>query len=90
MHNSKDDVFGIITVVMSTISIGTGIFTQLEDWSLFDSFYYCIMVSLTTGYGDVFPKTDIGKFITILYSLISVNLFRKLILSIKGYITTKS
>ena len=82
-HKNKINIFDIIINIFSILCIGTGLFAQVENWDFFDSFYYCVIISITTGYGEIYPKTDFGKIITIIYSLVSLNLFSRLLLYIK-------
>lgn len=89
INNRSNKIFkyDLVVNLIGILSIGTGLFAQLENWSFFDSFYYCVIMSITTGYGDICPKTDVGKMVTIIYSLISMNLFSTLLVDIKDLLT---
>uniref|UniRef100_A0A915EHG9 Two pore potassium channel protein sup-9 n=1 Tax=Ditylenchus dipsaci TaxID=166011 RepID=A0A915EHG9_9BILA len=41
---------GILTIVISTV-----VFHLREGWSLFDSYYYCVITLSTIGFGDFVP-----------------------------------
>ncbi|KAI6173318.1 hypothetical protein M3Y98_01068700 [Aphelenchoides besseyi] len=43
------------TIGTITIAIGTVVFHKQETWSLFDSFYYCVITLSTIGLGDHVP-----------------------------------
>ncbi|CAJ2502121.1 Uu.00g049740.m01.CDS01 [Anthostomella pinea] len=45
---------------------------RMQDLSYFDSFYFCFVTLLTVGYGDVSPKSNVGKPFFIVWSLIAV------------------
>jgi len=51
---------------------GTFIYHTVEDWSYLDSAYFMVMTATTIGYGDVVPQTDMGKIITMIYSLVGI------------------
>lgn len=51
------------------ILVGGALFYHfVEGWSLLDSFYFCAITLATIGYGDLAPKTDLGKLFTIFYA----------------------
>ena len=65
-------------LIISTFSLlftGTFIFHYLEGWRWFDALYYCVMTLATVGYGDFAPKTDLGKFTTIIYVISGIGIF---------------
>ncbi|KAI6227248.1 Ion transport 2 domain containing protein [Aphelenchoides besseyi] len=43
------------TIGTLTIAIGTVVFHKQETWSIFDSFYYCVITLSTIGLGDHVP-----------------------------------
>ncbi|MFV0301364.1 MAG: potassium channel family protein, partial [Paracoccus sp. (in: a-proteobacteria)] len=50
-------------------------FRWAEGWSWLDSIYFSVITISTIGYGDITPKTDAGKVITIFYVLCGLGLF---------------
>lgn len=57
-------------------AFGDGINTlaDVEVWDFWGSLFYCATVYTTIGYGNIFPATDVGRVVTIIYSLIGIPL----------------
>ena len=47
--------------------IGVLFYTRVENWSVLDALYFCVVTLGTVGYGDITPTTDLGKIFTIFY-----------------------
>ncbi len=63
----------------SIISIGTVTMHLIEKWSLVDSVYFSVVSLTTVGYGDLTPKTDLGKLFVSTYLIIGIALMAALI-----------
>ena len=71
----SDPAFQALTfLVAGELAVGTIVYRLLEDWSVLDAFYFCVVASLTVGLGDLAPKTDAGRLFTVFYLLTSVGL----------------
>ncbi|KAK4180847.1 hypothetical protein QBC36DRAFT_176740 [Triangularia setosa] len=46
--------------------------TRISQWRYFDSLYFCFVAILTIGYGDLAPKSNIGKPFFIVWSITAV------------------
>jgi len=53
---------------------GVNTATDVEVWDFWGSLFYCATVYTTIGYGNISPATDVGRVVTILYSLIGIPL----------------
>lgn len=53
----------------------------IEGFSPVDSFYFCFITLATIGYGDLSPATDVGKLVTVIYSIAGLGIMAALISS---------
>jgi voltage-gated potassium channel len=73
---------GILIVAVWLLIGGTVLFMLIEGFSPIDSFYFCFITLATIGYGDLSPRTDIGKLVTVIYSIGGLGIMAALISSI--------
>ena len=67
--------FQLLTVLtLFILSVGTIFYHFVERLSVLDSVYFSVVMLTTVGFGDITPKTDIGKLFTIFYILIGVGI----------------
>lgn len=52
---------------------GIIIYMFIENLSFIDAFYFVTVTALTIGYGDIHPKTEIGKLFTSFYAWFAVS-----------------
>lgn len=68
--------FRYIAAVAAVVLAGGVIFYHFtEHLSWIDSIYFCTVTLATVGYGDITPKTDIGKLFTSVYILGGIGIF---------------
>ena len=60
--------------VFLTIGIGTVFYHFVEGWSWIDSYYFSVVTLATVGFGDLAPKTDLGKIFTTFYIFAGVGM----------------
>jgi hypothetical protein len=72
----KDPEFKALTIfVIGLLTTGTIFYTQIEHWRVLDAIYFSITTLTTVGFGDLTPKTDLGKIFTIFYIITGVGTF---------------
>lgn len=84
----KEFIFKIILIELSLILIGALIFFLVEgiaqEITFLDSVYYIVITYSTIGYGDISPKTPVGRVIAMCFAFIGVATMA----GILGYIST--
>ncbi len=68
-------VRGALSLAATLIAIATIFYWIVEGWSLVDSVYFSVVTIATVGYGDLAPKTAIGKIFTIGYIFAGIGIF---------------
>lgn len=59
-HNNISLAITIVVFLMFWL-IGALIFLNVEGWSYFNAMYFCFLCLITIGYGDLAPKTPLGR-----------------------------
>lgn len=68
-------VRGALSLAATLILIATVFYRTVEGWSLLDSAYFSVVTIATVGYGDLAPRTAIGKLFTIGYIFAGIGIF---------------
>jgi hypothetical protein len=55
--------------------IGTVFYSRVEGWSALDALYFSVITLATVGYGDLAPRTPLGKVFTMGYLLLGIGTF---------------
>lgn len=71
----EPEVKGALTIALTLVTFATLFYWHFEEWSLLDAFYFSIVTIATVGYGDLAPKTVIGKIFTIGYIFCGIGIF---------------
>jgi len=62
----------IFIMIMIVLFGGAAIYHYIEKWRYLDALYFSAYTITTVGYGDITPKTDMGKVFTIFYMFAGV------------------
>jgi len=57
----------LLLMALGVLTIGVVFYVNVEHWSLVDAVYFSVVTLGTVGYGDITPKTDLGKIFTTFY-----------------------
>ncbi len=84
-HENKELVAALI-LFMCVFVVFNCIMIVVEKLDPLSAFYFSFVTATTVGYGDISPKSAIGKIVSILYMLISIGALGTAI----GVVTTKA
>lgn len=91
LHGLKDAKFrNLLLFVLVILLIGTSFYHIAEGWRWLDSFYFSSISLTTVGYGDLAPKTDIGKIFTVFYIFSGIGVILSFINSVANKAHEKS
>jgi len=75
LKKTYSEDYRFLLFIFLAASVIFGIFISwYEDISLMDTYYYIITTATTVGYGDISPKTAIGKVFATVYMLLSITI----------------
>jgi len=65
-------VWPILSILIAAIAVLGLIIGYVEGWSIHDSIYFAFVSGLTIGYGDLAPKTMLGRTLAIFIGVCGV------------------
>jgi len=91
LRGLKDAKFrGLLIFVLVILLIGTFFYHSIEKWGWVDSFYFSSISLTTVGYGDLAPKTNIGKLFTVFYIFSGIGVILSFVTSVANKAHEKS
>jgi voltage-gated potassium channel len=64
----------VLLAVLAAIALGTIIFHLLEGWSILDSLYVTAQTVTTVGFGDITPRTALGRLFATVFMIVGVGI----------------
>ena len=65
-------VRSVILVLVALIVIGAVVITSVEKMPFGDALYFSFVTGLTIGYGEIVPKTVLGRLVALMIGLIGI------------------
>ena len=65
----------LLLLYVALLAIGTTFYARVEGWRVLDAMYFCVVTLATVGFGDLAPRTSLGKVFTIMYVMIGTGVF---------------
>ena len=76
-----------MTIIFLVLLIwGSFMYSYVEGWNYLDSLYFGVMTVTMIGYGDIVPKTNIGKIFTMFFSFVGIAIVFYLFSAIGKYV----
>lgn len=64
----------VLLAVFAAVLLGTVAFHLLEGWSILDSLYVTAQTVTTVGFGDLTPRTPLGRAFAVVFMMVSVGI----------------
>ncbi|HID72919.1 TPA: two pore domain potassium channel family protein [Candidatus Micrarchaeota archaeon] len=74
-----------IILIFVIYAVGSLFYQAFEGWNLLDSIYFITMTISTVGYGDLVPKTEVGKIFTMVLVWVGISVAFFFIYSLAAY-----
>jgi hypothetical protein len=68
LSDQQTQLILLVISFVSYLTIGSVVFSVIEQWSFDDAVYWSVVTFATIGFGDFVPKTDLGMGLTPLYA----------------------
>ncbi|XP_070206154.1 potassium channel subfamily K member 6-like [Littorina saxatilis] len=74
-NSTKDELSRFQQIIFDATKAGWDGTSNPDDtpsWTISSSLLYCVTIITTIGYGHIAPKTDMGRYVTILYAIFGI------------------
>lgn len=73
--NTSREIFLLSVLFLVIVTLGVFFYRFAEDFGWIDAIYFTTVTLTTLGYGDLVPRTDIGKLFTSVYAFLGIGMF---------------
>lgn len=73
-HKNRMIINIVGVLALGVLLIGTLFYARVEGLKVLDAAYFSTMTLTTIGYGDITPKTDLGKLFTMAYAIVGIGI----------------
>ncbi|MFA6214039.1 MAG: potassium channel family protein [Candidatus Micrarchaeia archaeon] len=84
-ERTKKKIFYALALLGAMYIVAIELYHYLEGWDWLDAIYFTTATITTVGYGDLVPRTEIGKMVTIPLMLIGIGVGFYVIFAIQEY-----
>lgn len=92
MNRTDKELIYLTVVLVAVIVVGTLMFSFLEGWDLFESFYFTVCLSFSVGFGEIVPSPEnrvIAAFFMIVAATIALALAANVAIWFLSYVQSK-
>uniref|UniRef100_A0A7S2IBQ3 Potassium channel domain-containing protein n=1 Tax=Helicotheca tamesis TaxID=374047 RepID=A0A7S2IBQ3_9STRA len=79
---------GALGAFVVTLGLGIAVFTVAEEMSELEAAYFSIITGTTIGYGEMGPKTDVGRLVTAVFAILVINVVGGLLDPAKEFLSS--
>jgi len=85
IESVKKNLYFAIFLMIILYIIGIAVYHNIEGWTYLEALYFLTATFTTVGYGDITPKTELGRLLTVFIIWIGVSIGFFLIFNIAAY-----
>ena len=79
------------TLILQTMSFiiwlagAAGMFAKVNSWNFADALYFCVVTTLTVGFGDFVPENDLSKALNLPFAVVGIVMLGLIVSSISRF-----
>lgn len=85
IESVKKNLYFSIFLIIILYILGIAIYHNIEGWTYLEALYFLTATFTTVGYGDITPKTELGRLLTVFILWIGVSIGFFLIFNLAAY-----
>lgn len=85
LSETRKKLYFAVFLVLVVFSVGAFAYHAVEGWDWLTSVYFMSATMTTVGYGDVTPRTELGRMLTIVFIWVGISIGFYLIYTISEF-----